>query len=411
MTLIKNTFSLLFFSCCCLNLLAQTDPFFADSTKHSVRVTGDFSLRSTAFPLEMSDRFINGGEITSAMKENGLALHGTSNYLGAEALAQINYLSPIQNIFGIKNAFWGIHLGSTALSYNQYSKDLYQLVFFGNAPYAGQELNLSNTILSSTWFHSLGVSGGWVQRNVGVFKNIHFRFTPAFVYGVRNSRFELKQGSLLTEENGEYINMDFTGSYHATDSLYQAFSPGGFGAKLDLNVLFELPKSKLEVSISDFGIVAWDHKRNHKLNSSFSFVGVEIEDVFNLQDSLFEIAEFQDSILGNSTENLNAFLPMAAAIYFEHTFSEHWKLKNWAKYRLVNNYFPFLMSQLNYGFNNFTAGFSMSYGGYASIQAGLVLGYQNKHFKITTGTTNVLGFIDQKKQFSKNIFGQLSYLF
>ena len=102
---------------------------------------------------------------------------------------------------------------------------------------------------------------------------------------------------------------------------------------------------------------------------------------------------------------------MLVSVYYEHSFSDKLVLKNWLKYRLVDNYIPFLMSQINYKKAGFTGGVSAAYGGYTGLQAGINLGYDFDFMDINLGTTNVLGFIDQKNQYSQNVYGRIAVRF
>lgn len=400
------------FSCLLSAHLAQgqLSPMSPDST-NQFSITGDAGLYATTLPLNLSNKFIYGGFIGTTIKDNAQRKLKSNNKLAIETTGKFSYLSKSKTIFGVKDAFWGIEIGTQVLSYNNYSDDLFKLVFYGNDPYAGGNLELAKTRSNSVWYHNIGITGGLTLKNKGKFDNVHLSITPSFLAGVLRQDFELNKGNFLTETNGEYIQFDFEGNYTASDSLYDAFSPKGYGAKIDLGVLLESKNNKIGISITDLGLISWTNKLNYSLDTNFTFGGVEIEDIFSIEDTLISVAEFKDSTFTNNASKSTNALPMLASVYFEHSFSDELVLKNWLKYRLVSGYIPFLMSQINYQKSGFTGGVSAAYGGYTGLQAGVILGYDLGPVNVNVGTTNLLGFINQKNQYSQNIYGRLTAKF
>lgn len=385
---------------------AQVSPLLADSSKQ-VAIEGSAGLFSNGLPLAFSNKFVYGGEITTDIKDNAANKLKGNNYLAIEAGGKLSFLSNTKTMFGIKNAFWGVEVGTQVLSYSHYSDDLFNLVFYGNEPYEGSSLDLAESGTKSVWFHHVGITGGVVLNNIGSFDKLHLSATPSFVTGILQQDFDLSKGDFLTESDGEAIQIDFLGNYTASDSLSDAFSPKGYGAKIDLSFLLESKKNKIGLTIADLGVIAWTNKLNYNLDTTFTFSGIEIEDIFSVQDTLITAAEIQDSTFTNTPNKTTVMLPMLASVYFEHAFSEQLVLKNWLKYRLVSNYIPFVMSQINYNVAGFTGGLSAAYGGYTGFQAGLHLGYDLGIIDIDLGTTNLLGYIDQKNQFTQNIYGRI----
>ncbi|MFT6716132.1 MAG: hypothetical protein ACJA0Q_000761 [Saprospiraceae bacterium] len=409
MTLTKHLLSIACFLCFQL-AQAQISPLLADSSDH-LSITGNVGVYSTGLPLNVTNKFIFGGEITTSIKDNASSKLKGTNFMALEALGKLSYLSKSKTIFGVKNAFWGLEIGTEILSYNQYSDDLFNLVFYGNEPYAGQPLDLAKTSSQSMWFHNIGLTAGVVLKNTGTFNKVHISATPSFVMGVLQRNFQLSRGEFLTEELGQSIEVDFAGSFSATDSLYNAFSPTGYGAKLDIAILLESKKNKIGLTISDLGLISWDNERNYNLDTTFTFSGIEIEDIFQVQDTLITVAGLQDSLFTNTPNKSTLFLPALFNFYFEHSFSNKLVLKNWLKYRLTDNYIPFLISQINYNISGFTGGLSGAYGGYTGFQAGVHLAYNFKKLNVQLGTTNFLSIIDQKNQYSQNIYGRLTTKF
>jgi hypothetical protein len=389
-------------------VFGQISPTLADSS-NQMSITGDAGIYSNGLPLELSNKFLYGGVINTSIKDNASTKLNGNNQLAVEALGRLSYLSKSKTIFGVKNAFWGVEIGSQIISYSTYSDDLFKLVFYGNEPYAGQNLNLAKSFSKTVSFHNIGITGGVTLKNVGSFDKLHISATPSFVLGVLQQDFNLTTGDLLTETDGEYIQLDFKGNYTSSDSITDAFSPKGHGAKIDLSFVLESKKNKIGLSVSDLGLIAWNNKINYNLDTNFTFSGLQIDDIFDVQDTLITAAEIQDSTFVNSPNKSTLSLPVLIGAYFEHSFTDHLILKNWARYRLVDGYLPFVMTQINYTTSGFTGGLSAAFGGYSGLQAGLNLGYDLGIFDITVGTTNLLAFIGQKNQYSQNVYGKITY--
>jgi hypothetical protein len=388
----------------------QFSPTTTDSS-NQFAITGNAGIYSNGLPLELSNKFLYGGMIDVSIKDNAVNKLKGKNYLAAEMVSKLSYLSKNKTIFGVKNAFWGIEIGTQVLSYNKYSDDLFKLVFYGNEPYTDESLNLAQSSSKTIWYHNIGLTAGINLNNIGRFDNLQIRAIPSFVIGILQRDFNLNTGDFLTETNGEYIELNFAGNYTASDSLYNAFSSKGNGGKIDISLLLESKKNKIGLTISDLGAIAFKNKLNYNLDTAFTFSGIEIEDIFDVQDTLLTVAEIQDSTFKNKSNKTTVSLPMLVSVYYEHTFSDKWVLKNWLKYRLVDNYIPFIMSQINYKTAGFTGGLTAAYGGYTGFQAGINAGYDFNIANITLGTTNILGFIDQKNQYSQNLYGRITFHF
>lgn len=387
-------------------IYGQTSPMEVNSL-NQFSLEGSAGVFSNGLPVSFINKFIFGGAISSDNKNNASNRLSKSNSLALEASSRLSYLSKPSTIFGIKNGFWGAEIGTQAYSYNLYSEDLFKLAFYGNGNFIDQNLDLAKSSSQTFSYHHIGVKGGIKWNNIGKFKSIQIIATPAFVWGVAHQELHLERGNFLTRVNGEFIDVDFSGNYSTNDSLYESSGPRGYGAKIELNLLLVSSKNKIGLSITDLGFISWQNQINYDLDTSFTFSGIEIDDVFNIQDTLLSVAQVQDSTFTSSEKKFTQNIPMLISVYFEHAFTKKLYLKNWLQHRFVAHYIPFVMSQINYKTHGFSGGVSIAYGGYSSIQAGLQLGYDFKSADFILGSTNLLGFISQKNQSVENIYGKL----
>ena len=112
-----------------------------DSSTVFLNVIATGYYGSSIFNNQMLDKFIYGGFVDDDLKNDALKKAKRLNYLGGELSAKI-YYSNTQNLL-FKD--WGYYVG---LSYNynvgaQFTKDAYQLVFYGNKSLENKEAKLS----------------------------------------------------------------------------------------------------------------------------------------------------------------------------------------------------------------------------------------------------------------------------
>ncbi len=388
---------------------SKLDPTVS-SDKNQVSVIGLANVHTTSFPLEMSNKFLYGGFIDNDLKSRALSKHKTNNYFGLNAQAEIGYLSQIKSVFGIANSFWGAKLTTNYLSFNKYSKDLFDLIFNGNTSSIGTPLSFDDTEFNFQQFNSIGFTYGLNFADVVGSGSIQISATPHLLIGTSFTDISITNGSLLTSANGEEIDIELQANYNTLDTG-NASGSLGIGAMIDLNLVYTSDKNTFAFSVTNLGSINWDTQQKYNVDTSFTFSGIEIEDVFNIKDSVIDVAGFQDSLLNNTPSKTSKALPTLFSIYFQHKFTDKLSIKNWANYRLTTSYIPFVMSQVNYNFGSFSTGVSGAYGGYGNFQTGLVIGLHVNAFSINLGTTNALGFISPKTQTSQGVYTKVTYKF
>ena len=392
---------------------AQIAPAFTDSSS-SISIGADGQFQSNAVPHEFLHPFLFGGFIDQPMKDNAASYLKADNLLGLEFGGSLKFNSGIkQNLLGFSKAFWGLEIGTRFLSFSNYSSDLFNLAFYGNNPYVGENMALGGGRTNTLWFHEISLAGGFQSEGFGPFDRFELLLQPSFYLGIQNIEAQLEKADLLTETNGEFINIDFKGSYSISDTTSDPFQFNGFGGGLDFEVKTNIGKSFLALSVQDLGVISFKNQFNYELDSAFTFNGYYIEDIFNIKDSLTDIASVQDSLLNAQEGSNTVFLPFRIGLYFEIPLVNNINWGTFVQYRLIPEYLPFVQTRIKYQTSDelFYAALSGAYGGYGGFQAGIHLGLNLSGVSIELGTSNFLGFVSMKTQRSQGVYAQLAYHF
>lgn len=407
----KYTSSLLLLLIFGWSVKAQIAPSFIDTTKNQISIKGNYNQVATTLPLSLSNKFIFGGHIDTDLKNLAQSKLNSNNLLGFEGTSALSYIGKTNKKLAGGKAFWGIELSTNVLSYNNYSQDLFNLVFYGNAAYPDQNLNFDNALIQLNWFHKLNIITGFSSDRVGSFDAFQVMAKPFVAFGVQHINHSFSRGNILTESTGETISVDMAAEFAFTDSSYSATTPSGYGGGIDIAVLLKKGKHTLGLNLEDFGIVSWSDVHNYQIDTILDYEGFVVEDIFNLEDSLLTQESLLDSIFSITNSNSSQALPFAVSIFHQYDFSEKLNLQSWVRYRHAANYLPFVMTRLNYNLGKVEPGISASYGGYTGFQAGINAEVNLEIFDLIIGSTNVLGFIDQDNQFTRNFYGELRVKF
>lgn len=199
------------------------------------------------------------------------------------------------------------------------SKDLLELVLFGNEFAVARELSFSDTYLDYlrysefTFTHKIGN---------------HLEGSVALLLGHEFNKTQFGNSSLFTAEYGEYIDYSLNFTNHASDSTARGiFDQNGLGSSFGLSYRDTIGNSRLTFQASDIGFIKWNNKTQiTTLKEELHFEGVEIEDILSFNDSL--ISQQTDTLLQptRTQESYTSRIPFQLAFHGETTF------KSWFNY-------------------------------------------------------------------------------
>lgn len=294
---------------------------------------------------------------------------------------------------------WYINLADRTHAHGRYTRDLLNLVMFGNAAYAGETADLSN--LYATFFSYKQFEAGLLKQvatNAGTW-NIGFGLS--FLAGNRNLELTIDEGSLYTDPDGQYLDGTLAGSIRTSSLGSSQFIDGnGLGMSAALSVAFETKKFGLSIEMDDVGFLLWSKNLTHtELDSTFRFEGVDINLFGSGGDSFTNLSV--DSLFDGLITEVEAepyLRAIPGRIRLEGFYRVNEKdLRIYAgiEHRIARGYVPYgyvgVSSPLPKGF--FIDG-RFAYGGFGSWHLGLEVRKSFKEaFEVRIGTNNLEGYV------------------
>lgn len=181
------------------------------------------------------------------------------------------------------------------------STDLLRLYLRGNAPYAEEELNLgpSKVFNQSSQFIGFGFERSGKSSRFGLTANLHKigRYQQA----------DVETGTLYTAAYGEYVESDLNLIYETAGSKQDKLS-AWYGTGVTINAYWSIDfgvDDHIYMKVKDLGVMQFAGLNRATLDTNYFFQGAEIENILQLDDSLFQDAELDslEALLGLSISN------------------------------------------------------------------------------------------------------------
>ena len=176
-----------------------------------------------------------------------------------------------------------------------FSKDLFDLVFFGNEMFMGEKINLNNTYLSATKFQQINIGLSRIIQlsndNQYMPSQIEVGLGYSHLIGNHHVDFSTNDSYIEMGNDGEYINtnLNFSANIADTNKL-NLFAQQGSGYALDLFLNLKKDENNIHFSIADLGNINWNKNAiNYTSEKEISFSGVEIDNLLTINDSLIQL--------------------------------------------------------------------------------------------------------------------------
>ena len=400
-----------------LGLLIATasDQMAQDSTatKARIELSGNYAISSNAVTAKFYGHFYNGGFIDNGLKDQVSKRLSNKNSFGAEAESKALYYSE-----GLKGP-WSVYAG---LGYNvdlgaQFTRDLFNVVFYGNAAYADKTADLSAIQVKYLESQALyfGLSRALKMDSLTAQKSIQFGINV--VKGQNWYDIKVDKGALFTEQNGSFIDVAIKGdSYHSDEAANDLAAFNGVG--VGLNFTYKVEKKKgiqYSVELSNLGLMQWGALTVHNsVDTSFHFEGLAIDNIFTISDSTFNNISVTNASdhLQSETKSQTMVLPFTIRGKYLYPLNAKNYLTAELNYKYWANYIPKLM--LSYGCRLSTlwsVELSGGYGGYGQLHAGLAAKYSAAHVQLSAGASDFLGFVAPSSFSNQGAFVMASYVF
>ena len=202
-------------------------------------------------------------------------------------------------------------------------KDLIKLILKGNYDYQNETLNFSNSNIRADRYQqyklTYGIKGNKISASAGI----------AYLVGNHHLSYIIKEGFLFTAPQGTYLDIAYDISAFITDtSDLSALAKNGNGLALDFSTTFSINNLKFNLSLEDLGFIMWNTSSAAlSADSSFNFQGIEIDNIYNFNDSLIDANNVIDNITPSNNKSFKSYIP--ATLHLSLTGKSNYKyLKN-----------------------------------------------------------------------------------
>lgn len=379
-----------------------------DKTGRSVSINGEYEFGSNGIYNGLLNKFIVGGFIDQKTKDASKAKMYNHNVIGAN----MNY--DIAAFFGRNSKYsYLLSFKDQRVFNSTFTKDFYQLLFYGNKPYLDQTMNFGGSNINSLRFQEIKFGFIWHKIDSTAKAGI----SVSFIKGQSLFYVKAKEGSsLYTNSDGTELvfNSKFNMALSDTSNKQNPFAFSGVGASAD--IFFETPyKSKigkssvLTVNANNLGFIHWfDNSVQYSSDSTFTFDGYHIDNLLDLKDSTLSSIN-QDSIINNTAnahrEAFNVNIPANLIIINKIIFTDKFALGTGFRYLFNSNFKPYGFMDFEYNFSKkFTSSLHVGYGGYSRLNVGLAFQYNTPGWYLKIGSNGLQGFILPNKTYGQSAF-------
>lgn len=408
---------ILYFFFCSFALFSQYNSEFLnfEKTGRSISINGEYELGSNGIYNDLLNKFIYGGYIDKKTKDASNDNMKNLNVMGAN----MNY--DISTFFG-RNSKYSYLIGfkDQQIFNSSFTKDFYQLLFYGNRPYLNETKNLSGSSINSLRFQELKLGFIWhkidTTAKVGV--------SVSILKGQQLFYKKAKEGSsLYTNSDGTELvfNSDFVMALSDTTNRKNPFAYTGIGASAD--IFFETPyKSKigkgsvLTVNANNIGFLHWfDNSVQYSSDSTFKFDGYHINNLLDLKDSTLASIN-RDSIIRTTTnahkESFNVNIPTNLLIINKIRFTNKFVLGTGFRYLFNSNFKPYFFTDAEYQITSkITGSLHLAYGGYSRFNVGLAFSYTSSSWFFKIGSNSLQGYISPSNTYGQGAFVSIAKKF
>lgn len=399
-----------------LNFAQYNSEFnFFQYTGNAVSLKAEFDAGSNHIQAFMVNKLFFGGYIDKNMKD--YALNKASGFNRAGAYFNYNLHTFFSDKKHPDKISWFIAAKQQYLVHAGYTKQFFQLAFYGNKPLAGSTANLAHSNINTITFNEFKV--GVLFKKVD--SSAKIGISLSLLQGNRLIYFAFgKNSSLFTSSS--YDEIVFNSNFNVTisdTSQKKWYQLNGIGASTD--IYFETPyKSKLgkmsilSVNINNFGFIHWlNNSVKYSTDSVLKFNGYHINSIYDLKDSTLSKIN-ADSTFRQITNarkgSFNTNIPTNLILYNKIFFGNmKFSLGFGFRYIFNANYKPYVFTEPAYQFNeHFQTILHIGYGGYSLFNGGISLMYQNKNWHFYIGSNNLQGWILPKISYGQGFFFMIS---
>ena len=393
-------------------LLAQYNTSFINyrNTRRSVSVNLDFEAGSNGLSAGLVNKLVWGGYISNDLKaESSKHLKNSNNF----GLA-LNY-GVDAFVKGTKNIDFLIGFKNQEVLNATFTRDFFNLMFYGNSMYRGQFANLSGSNVNALRFQE--AKFGFMMHALDTVGKIGV--SVSVLKGEQLFYVQTHEGSgLYTSQDGS--NISFTTDFNMALSDTNKRGLKGFnGIGASADIFFETPYKSaigktclLTVNANNLGFIHWwNNSVQYSSDSTFNFSGYTVKNIYDLKDSTISAID-ADSLVRNlsnaRTEDFNVNIPTNLVLINRIYFSDKFAGAVGFRYIFNANYKPYFFIEPEYKFKNLVLALHVGYGGYVKLNVGTSVTWNSKAWFLRIGSNSLQGYITPKAAFGQGLFFSLA---
>ena len=278
----------------------------AQENNHEINWHSNFIFETNSLNQLFLDGLLNGEYINDSTKSQWLNLAKQSNTIHSTIKNGIEYTYSFGNKFLAFNASDINHLNANI------RKDLIKLVLKGNYDYQNETLNFSNSNIRADRYQQYKLTYGIKEEKISASVGI------SYLAGNHHLSYIIKEGFLFTAPYGTYLDLTYDINSFITDtSDLSALAKNGNGLAIDFSTSFNINNLKFNLSLQDVGFIMWNTSSVAlAVDSSFNFQGIEIDDVYNFNDSLIDANNIIDNIIPSDNKSFKSYIPATLHLSF-----------------------------------------------------------------------------------------------
>ena len=206
------------------------------------------------------------------------------------------------------------------------SEDLVNLLLSGNKSTAGIPQDLSDFAYEDWLYSGLQLQFSFLIDTIPV------SIGAGIIVGHRHQSISTRNTTLFTAENGTEISFDGTLAYNAVSRPFDLMTEERWG------------KHQVKLAAQDLGFLTFSDGAGLEVDSSFSFTGITIANIFAVEEGFIESSlDSTQNVLGEpSTINYTRLLPFMLQLEYEYhiSMSSLKSLYLQGRYRYLPSYLP-----------------------------------------------------------------------
>lgn len=343
-----------------------------------------------------------------------------------------------QNAFGIAQQYmiggswkdssditWSVSIEDQVGIDLQYSRQFFELAWRGNAPFAGETIELTPLQLNAHYQRAFTIGASYPLGSD--FRNQGWRIGGRLqlIQGLATIRMKNNHVTMYTEPNGRYIDFDF--DYKIQEAGFQNFNwfrPNGYGAGLSLGATrFLNDELTVRLGINDLGFVTYNREtRKYSKDRKVRYEGLVISNLFGGSPELDDVDSLSSIFVPDEGSGQNFTVPLSTrvALQSRYEFEGFFRFKEtlWATYLMGLNDMPgnprIPLMNLSYKVagDSWVAGPSVTVGGYQRWGVGMMLAYEFfDRFQVRATSDNLIPLFAPDAAYGFEGGVQLGYAF